>query len=263
MRTGGDRSAASHRPRTVRSARGIEQHGQFLEVERAAVLGRRLPERVPARGRPRGQRDRHGDLDRRRHDRRAPVAAPPRRRAGPGPGRGRGDHGRLLRLDGLPADQDAQRPRGDRRRHRHPARRRRTSRWSAGTHEAKEVYPGGRRPRGRRRRPPATRPSRRCAGCSAGGGTAIGTWLRLADRLLASADVAIRHGILLTDGRNEHETPEELRAALDACAAASPATRAASAPTGRSRSSPASPPRCSAPPTSSPTRPAWPPTSGR
>lgn len=28
----------------------------------------------------------------------------------------------------------------------------------------------------------------------------------------------IRHGILLTDGRNEHESPEDLRAALDACA---------------------------------------------
>ncbi|CAM5467918.1 VWA domain-containing protein [Streptomyces tanashiensis] len=53
---------------------------------------------------------------------------------------------------------------------------------------------------------------------SAGGGTAIGTWLRLADRLLSSAELTIRHGILLTDGRNEHESPEELRAALDACA---------------------------------------------
>ncbi|MFF5315883.1 vWA domain-containing protein, partial [Streptomyces massasporeus] len=38
------------------------------------------------------------------------------------------------------------------------------------------------------------------------------------DHLLDSADVAIRHGILLTDGRNEHETPEALRSALDACA---------------------------------------------
>ncbi|MGW3684334.1 hypothetical protein, partial [Streptomyces prasinus] len=53
---------------------------------------------------------------------------------------------------------------------------------------------------------------------SAGGGTAIGTWLRLADRLLAAADVEIRHGILLTDGRNEHESPEDLEAALEACA---------------------------------------------
>lgn len=30
--------------------------------------------------------------------------------------------------------------------------------------------------------------------------------------------MSIRHGILLTDGRNEHEAPEDLRAALDACA---------------------------------------------
>ncbi len=29
---------------------------------------------------------------------------------------------------------------------------------------------------------------------------------------------AIRHGILLTDGRNEHESPQDLRATLDACA---------------------------------------------
>ncbi|MER6926267.1 hypothetical protein ABT314_46435, partial [Streptomyces spiralis] len=47
---------------------------------------------------------------------------------------------------------------------------------------------------------------------------AIGTWLRLADRLLSSADVAIRHGILLTDGRNEHEAPEDLRRTLEECA---------------------------------------------
>jgi hypothetical protein len=51
---------------------------------------------------------------------------------------------------------------------------------------------------------------------TAGGGTAIGTWLRLADRLLAGSDVTIRHGILLTDGRNEHESPEDLRATLEA-----------------------------------------------
>ncbi|MFK4864667.1 VWA domain-containing protein [Streptomyces sp. CSMPJR101] len=86
-----------------------------------------------------------------------------------------------------------------------------------GTHVAKEVYPGG----GRLAvadavtREQAKQALRRL---SAGGGTAIGTWLRLADRLLSSADVAIRHGILLTDGRNEHESPEDLKAALDACA---------------------------------------------
>ncbi|MEU0082713.1 VWA domain-containing protein [Streptomyces sp. NPDC006274] len=87
----------------------------------------------------------------------------------------------------------------------------------AGTHKALEVYPGG----GRLAvADPATRAQAKDAlrRLTAGGGTAIGTWLRLADRLLSSADLAIRHGILLTDGRNEHESPEDLRAALDECA---------------------------------------------
>jgi von Willebrand factor type A C-terminal domain/von Willebrand factor type A domain len=86
----------------------------------------------------------------------------------------------------------------------------------AGTHQAREIYPGG------GRLAVADEGSRRAAKealrrLSAGGGTAISTWLTLADRLLHSRDAAIRHGILLTDGRNEHERPEELRAALDAC----------------------------------------------
>ncbi|MFC8076302.1 VWA domain-containing protein [Streptomyces sp. NPDC057307] len=87
----------------------------------------------------------------------------------------------------------------------------------AGTHVAKEVYPGN---GGLAVADAATRAEAKNAlrRLSAGGGTAIGTWLRLADRLLSSADVSIRHGILLTDGRNEHETPEDLRASLDACA---------------------------------------------
>ncbi|MFF4959530.1 vWA domain-containing protein [Streptomyces sp. NPDC001222] len=86
-----------------------------------------------------------------------------------------------------------------------------------GTHVAKEVYPGGGRlaVAGPTTRDQAKQALRKLG---AGGGTAIGTWLRLADRLLSSADVSIRHGILLTDGRNEHESPEDLKAALDACA---------------------------------------------
>ncbi|MGW2334256.1 VWA domain-containing protein [Streptomyces sp. NPDC001685] len=86
-----------------------------------------------------------------------------------------------------------------------------------GTHVAKELYPGGGRlaVADATTREQAKQALRRL---SAGGGTAIGTWLRLADRLLSSADVAIRHGILLTDGRNEHESAEDLKAALDACA---------------------------------------------
>ncbi|MER5256085.1 VWA domain-containing protein [Streptomyces sp. NPDC002855] len=86
-----------------------------------------------------------------------------------------------------------------------------------GTHVAKEVYPGGGRlaVADARTREQARQALRKL---SAGGGTAIGTWLRLADRLLSSADVSIRHGIVLTDGRNEHESPEDLQASLDACA---------------------------------------------
>lgn len=86
-----------------------------------------------------------------------------------------------------------------------------------GTHVAKEVYPGNGRlaVAGAETRGQAKQALRKL---SAGGGTAIGTWLRLTDRLLASADVSIRHGIVLTDGRNEHESPEDLQASLDACA---------------------------------------------
>ncbi|MFH8485648.1 VWA domain-containing protein [Streptomyces longisporoflavus] len=86
-----------------------------------------------------------------------------------------------------------------------------------GTHVAKEVYPGDGRlaVAGSQTRAQAKQALRKL---SAGGGTAIGTWLRLADRLLSSADVSIRHGIVLTDGRNEHESAEDLQASLDACA---------------------------------------------
>ncbi|WP_433803237.1 VWA domain-containing protein [Actinomycetospora sp. CA-084318] len=52
------------------------------------------------------------------------------------------------------------------------------------------------------------------------GGTAIGTWLTLAQRLLAPHARRLRHAVLLTDGRDEHETPEDLAAALAACAGA-------------------------------------------
>ncbi|RBM18062.1 VWA domain-containing protein [Streptomyces sp. PT12] len=87
----------------------------------------------------------------------------------------------------------------------------------AGTHKAVEVYPGD----GRLAiADAATRAAAKEAlrGLNAAGGTAIGTWLRLAERLLAASPAPIRHGVLLTDGRNEHEEPEQLRAALDACA---------------------------------------------
>ncbi len=49
------------------------------------------------------------------------------------------------------------------------------------------------------------------------GGTAIGTWLELANRLLAAQDAEIKHGILLTDGHNQHQQPHELDATLRRC----------------------------------------------
>jgi hypothetical protein len=49
------------------------------------------------------------------------------------------------------------------------------------------------------------------------GGTAIGPWLSLARDLLTEHSAAVRHVVLLTDGRNEHETPAELDAVLATC----------------------------------------------
>ncbi|MEY9967241.1 hypothetical protein ABIA33_005306 [Streptacidiphilus sp. MAP12-16] len=85
----------------------------------------------------------------------------------------------------------------------------------AGTHEAKEVYPGGGQlavsHAGSREE--AKQSLRRL---TPGGGTAIGTWLSKADQLfLSRRDISIRHGILLTDGRNEHEKPADLQRTLD------------------------------------------------
>jgi hypothetical protein len=44
----------------------------------------------------------------------------------------------------------------------------------------------------------------------AGGGTAIGSWLRLAREVFRTEPEHVCHAILLTDGENVHETPEEL-----------------------------------------------------
>ncbi|MFJ8127699.1 vWA domain-containing protein [Streptomyces hydrogenans] len=87
----------------------------------------------------------------------------------------------------------------------------------AGSHVATPLYPGDGRlaVAGARTRAEAKEALGRLR---ADGGTAIGTWLRLADALLGGEDLVIRHAVLLTDGRNEHESPESLRAALDACA---------------------------------------------
>jgi hypothetical protein len=86
----------------------------------------------------------------------------------------------------------------------------------AGSHVARRVYPVD--------RPlavadAATRQAARAEvdRMAPNGGTAIGSWLRLAGELLAGHQ-GINHVILLTDGKNEHETPEQLQSTLEASA---------------------------------------------
>ncbi|WP_446222624.1 VWA domain-containing protein [Nocardia sp. IBHARD005] len=47
------------------------------------------------------------------------------------------------------------------------------------------------------------------------GGTAMGSWLALARQVAAAHPGAQAHAILLTDGKNEHETPQALATELD------------------------------------------------
>jgi hypothetical protein len=58
---------------------------------------------------------------------------------------------------------------------------------------------------------------RAVAGLRPSGGTAIGQWLRLAYQMFSSNRATLRHAILLTDGRNEHETASDLEAAISLC----------------------------------------------
>jgi hypothetical protein len=85
----------------------------------------------------------------------------------------------------------------------------------AGTSFAKPVYPANGT---MAMASPQTRAEakRAISGLRAGGGTAIGKWLQLARQVFASSPATLRHAILLTDGRNQHETPEELAAAVSA-----------------------------------------------
>lgn len=51
----------------------------------------------------------------------------------------------------------------------------------------------------------------------ADGGTAMGTWLRLASRVFATVpSLTQKHALLLTDGENQHETPEVLTQTIEA-----------------------------------------------
>jgi hypothetical protein len=87
----------------------------------------------------------------------------------------------------------------------------------AGTHTAELVYPF--RP-GTEVVSPASRSAAKAAiaRLHADGGTAMGSWLRLANTVLAADPARIKHALLLTDGKNEHEPVEQLDAALAECA---------------------------------------------
>ncbi|MEU0925821.1 VWA domain-containing protein [Streptomyces malaysiensis] len=86
-----------------------------------------------------------------------------------------------------------------------------------GTEHAQIVYPftGGMAVAGPDTKAAAARVAARLPAI---GGTAIGSWLDLARRLHLRQPAAIRHTLLLTDGRNEHDPPGYLDQVLDACA---------------------------------------------
>jgi len=86
----------------------------------------------------------------------------------------------------------------------------------AGHSEAVRLYPayGGTAPASDTTRAEA---KAAVAEVTAGGGTAIGTWLLEAARMFPEDPGMIRHAILLTDGQNQDESAQQLSAALDQC----------------------------------------------
>ena len=86
-----------------------------------------------------------------------------------------------------------------------------------GSHAAGLVYPIDVREGGMTRMSAKTRNEARRAIATLvpAGGTAMGTWLELASRVATSVPgVTQRHAILLTDGKNQHESPQDLDARL-------------------------------------------------
>ncbi len=87
----------------------------------------------------------------------------------------------------------------------------------AGNHAARLAYPSVPGELAMARMDPQARAAARAAiGTSvADGGTAMGTWLELAAAVFDTVPSATqRHAILLTDGKNQHETPQELTTRL-------------------------------------------------
>ncbi|RJL34599.1 vWA domain-containing protein [Bailinhaonella thermotolerans] len=87
----------------------------------------------------------------------------------------------------------------------------------AGSHEARMVFPPqpGMVAASERSREDAKALIRRL---TPDGGTAIGSWLWLANHLFERNGAALRHAILLTDGKNQHESPQQLDTILGVCA---------------------------------------------
>jgi hypothetical protein len=86
----------------------------------------------------------------------------------------------------------------------------------AGTQEAAAVFPedGSLAVAGPQTREAA---KKAVAGLRPGGGTAIGVWLRLAHQMFGSYPAGLRHVILLTDGKDEHESSADLDEAIRLC----------------------------------------------
>jgi hypothetical protein len=79
----------------------------------------------------------------------------------------------------------------------------------AGTDKASVVFPADGRPVAADATTRAAA-ARAIAGLRAGGGTAIGTWLAHVRAVAGQRPEVLTHAILLTDGKDEHETPEQL-----------------------------------------------------
>jgi hypothetical protein len=85
----------------------------------------------------------------------------------------------------------------------------------AGTDRATQLYPRS----GTETSSPSSRAAAKKAvnRMRADGGTAIGTWLRLAGSIHATRPDLIRHSLLLTDGKNQHESDQMLQSSIDQC----------------------------------------------
>jgi hypothetical protein len=86
----------------------------------------------------------------------------------------------------------------------------------AGTHAAVAIFPGdgGLAIADTRTREAA---KQAVARLRPGGGTAIGRCLRLAHQMFSAHPAQLRHALLLTDGQDEHESPQDLDAAISLC----------------------------------------------